>query len=118
MGGLLGWAPGPGQIRRAAAAALAGFASPAVAGLAALVFDVAPNANGNGRSNDEVRAAINRAGYAAPVADVTLDVHQMTCASCVARVEKALKAAVREADGVAFDVLAATLGEGAEQERR
>ncbi|MCU0853800.1 MAG: heavy metal translocating P-type ATPase [Rhodobacteraceae bacterium] len=39
-----------------------------------------------------LRGAIGRAGYAAPVADVTLDVHQMTCASCVARVEKALKA--------------------------
>jgi Cu+-exporting ATPase len=46
-----------------------------------------------GSANPEaLRAAIDRAGYAAPVADVTLDVHQMTCASCVARVEKALKA--------------------------
>jgi Cu+-exporting ATPase len=41
---------------------------------------------------EALRGAIGRAGYAAPVADVTLDVHQMTCASCVARVEKALKA--------------------------
>jgi Cu+-exporting ATPase len=41
---------------------------------------------------EALRAAIDRAGYAAPVTDVTLDVHQMTCASCVARVEKALKA--------------------------
>jgi heavy metal translocating P-type ATPase len=39
-----------------------------------------------------LRDALARAGYPAPVADVTLDVHQMTCASCVARVEKALRA--------------------------
>ncbi len=39
-----------------------------------------------------VRDALDRAGYPARVADVTLDVHQMTCASCVARVEKALRA--------------------------
>jgi Cu+-exporting ATPase len=41
---------------------------------------------------EAVRAALDRAGYPARVADVTLDVHQMTCASCVARVEKALMA--------------------------
>jgi heavy metal translocating P-type ATPase len=39
-----------------------------------------------------VHDALARAGYPVAVTDVTLDVHQMTCASCVARVEKALKA--------------------------
>ena len=37
-----------------------------------------------------LRDALARAGYPAEVEEVTLDVHQMTCASCVARVEKAL----------------------------
>ena len=41
---------------------------------------------------EAVRVALDRAGYPARVAEVTLDVHQMTCASCVARVEKALMA--------------------------
>ncbi len=46
-----------------------------------------------GEANPQaVRDALDRAGYPAPVTDITLDVHQMTCASCVARVEKALKA--------------------------
>jgi copper chaperone CopZ len=39
-----------------------------------------------------VRDALARAGYPAETEEITLDVHQMTCASCVARVEKALLA--------------------------
>ena len=39
-----------------------------------------------------IREALDRAGYPVAVAQIVLDVHQMTCASCVARVEKALKA--------------------------
>ena len=39
-----------------------------------------------------VRDALARAGYPAETEEIALDVHQMTCASCVARVEKALMA--------------------------
>jgi Cu+-exporting ATPase len=39
-----------------------------------------------------LRDALATAGYPADVERITLDVHQMTCASCVARVEKALEA--------------------------
>ena len=52
-------------------------------GKATVSGDAAPEA---------IRAAMDRAGYPVPVAEVVLDVHQMTCASCVARVEKALAA--------------------------
>jgi P-type Cu+ transporter len=41
---------------------------------------------------EAIRAALDHAGYPARLADVTLDVHKMTCASCVARVEKVLQA--------------------------
>jgi heavy metal translocating P-type ATPase len=45
-----------------------------------------------GAAPARVRDTLARAGYPAEVEEVTLDVHQMTCASCVARVEKALAA--------------------------
>ena len=37
-----------------------------------------------------LRTAIERAGYSVPTTTVTLDVREMTCASCVGRVERAL----------------------------
>ena len=40
---------------------------------------------------DRLRAAVEKAGYDVPEQVVTLQVEGMTCASCVARVEKALK---------------------------
>jgi heavy metal translocating P-type ATPase len=40
----------------------------------------------------DVVAAVTRAGYAVPEASVDLSVEGMTCASCVGRVERALKA--------------------------
>ena len=48
------------------------------------------------RANPEVRfdslsAAVERAGYVVPRETVSLSISGMTCASCVARVEKALK---------------------------
>ncbi|MBY0337011.1 MAG: heavy metal translocating P-type ATPase, partial [Acetobacteraceae bacterium] len=39
-----------------------------------------------------LRAAVERAGYAVPEAETALDVAGMTCASCVGRVERALRA--------------------------
>jgi Cu+-exporting ATPase len=44
-----------------------------------------------GASRDEIVAAVRQAGYEVPEATVTLDVRGMTCASCVARVEKMLR---------------------------
>jgi P-type Cu+ transporter len=38
-----------------------------------------------------LRAAVEKAGYSVPEGSVSLDVQGMTCASCVARVERALK---------------------------
>ncbi|HTP75076.1 MAG TPA: heavy metal translocating P-type ATPase, partial [Burkholderiaceae bacterium] len=40
--------------------------------------------------SDALAAAVRHAGYAVPQETVTLAVHGMTCASCVARVERAL----------------------------
>lgn len=40
---------------------------------------------------DEIRRAIENVGYSVPVSELTLDVSGMTCASCVAHVEGALK---------------------------
>jgi Cu+-exporting ATPase len=42
-------------------------------------------------SPDAVAAAIRKAGYEVATKEVTLRIDGMTCASCVARVEKALK---------------------------
>jgi Cu+-exporting ATPase len=41
---------------------------------------------------DDLRAAVAGVGYQVPSAELTLDVRGMTCASCVAHVEKALAA--------------------------
>lgn len=41
-------------------------------------------------SVDDLRAAVTGVGYQVPTAELTLDVRGMTCASCVAHVEKAL----------------------------
>ncbi|MFD2367873.1 heavy metal translocating P-type ATPase [Pseudoduganella sp. GCM10020061] len=73
----------------------------------------------------QLAGAVERAGYAVPSGSVTLDVEGMTCASCVARVEKALlkvpgvtgatvnlateKAGVRTAGDVAPEALAAAV---------
>ena len=40
---------------------------------------------------DDMRRAVEDAGYAITTADLTLDVRGMTCASCVDHVESALK---------------------------
>jgi heavy metal translocating P-type ATPase len=45
-----------------------------------------------------VTQALSDAGYPAAVQDVTLDIEGMSCASCVGRVEKALKAGVGVVD--------------------
>ena len=45
-----------------------------------------------GASASDILATLGRAGYPARIADVTLRIDDMTCASCVGRVEKALKA--------------------------
>jgi heavy metal translocating P-type ATPase len=47
---------------------------------------------GGAMAPEAVRAALDRAGYPVRVDEIVLDVHQMTCASCVARVERALMA--------------------------
>ncbi|GAB4430279.1 MAG: heavy metal translocating P-type ATPase [Chloroflexi bacterium OHK40] len=41
-------------------------------------------------SVDDLRAAVSGVGYQVPTVELTLDVRGMTCASCVAHVEKAL----------------------------
>jgi P-type Cu+ transporter len=46
---------------------------------------------GEGFSADALLAAIDKAGYEAKAETVVLEVEDMTCASCVSRVEKALK---------------------------
>jgi heavy metal translocating P-type ATPase len=46
---------------------------------------------GQGFSAEALVKAVRDAGYQANVAVITLDIEDMTCASCVARVEKALK---------------------------
>ena len=42
-------------------------------------------------SLDTLKAAVEKAGYAVPEQSLRLKVDEMTCASCVSRVEKALK---------------------------
>ena len=75
-----------------------------------------------GVSARELADAVERAGYSIPGETFTLSVHGMTCASCVARVEKALmkvpgvtaatvnlateKASVQAAGGVTVEALA------------
>jgi Cu+-exporting ATPase len=39
---------------------------------------------------DDMRRAVDNAGYAVPTAELTLDIQGMTCASCVSHVESAL----------------------------
>jgi len=55
---------------------------------------------------DDMRRAIEDVGYSIPTADLTLDVHSMTCASCVGHVESAL----RELNGVTASVVNLGLG--------
>ena len=64
---------------------------------------------------EAIRAAMDRAGYPAATREIVLDVHQMTCASCVARVENALKAVPGVIDAtanLAQESAAVTLLEG------
>jgi len=42
-------------------------------------------------SLDDLRGAVEKAGYGIPAEDLTFDVEGMTCASCVRRVERALE---------------------------
>src|SRR5689334_19696789 len=39
---------------------------------------------------DDLKAAVERAGYTVPTEEVSLPIEGMTCASCVRRVEKAI----------------------------
>ncbi|HLO14547.1 MAG TPA: heavy metal translocating P-type ATPase [Anaerolineales bacterium] len=55
---------------------------------------------------DDMRRAVEDVGYAIMVAELTLDVRGMTCASCVAHVEGALK----ELDGVTSAIVNLGLG--------
>ena len=52
---------------------------------------IAPDAQ-TSSVNDSAIAAITKAGYAVPAQNLDLVVEGMTCASCVGRVERALKA--------------------------
>lgn len=56
-----------------------------------LATEVATVEADHGVALDALRAAVEKAGYDIPEQAVTLQVDGMTCASCVARVEKALK---------------------------
>ncbi len=55
---------------------------------------------------DDMRRALEDVGYAIVVSELTLDVRGMTCASCVAHVEGALK----ELDGVTSAIVNLGLG--------
>ncbi|WP_230173290.1 copper-translocating P-type ATPase [Rhizobium sp. CECT 9324] len=70
-----------------AAAKVEGVAASAV-NFATETLSVTP---GQGFSAGALVKAVRDAGYQASVAVITLDIEDMTCASCVARVEKALK---------------------------
>ncbi|MCL6708323.1 heavy metal translocating P-type ATPase [Pseudomonas sp. R2.Fl] len=59
-----------------------------VVNLAAETLTVTPSA---GFSAEALAAAIRKAGYAVGAETVELEIEDMTCASCVSRVEKALK---------------------------
>ncbi len=70
-----------------AVAALPGVAESAV-NFATETLSVTPGA---GFSAEALLAAIEKAGYEAKAETLVLEVEDMTCASCVSRVEKALK---------------------------
>ncbi len=57
-----------------------------------LATEAATVTGGNGVTGNLLAQAVDAAGYAVPHEDMLLDIHGMTCASCVGRVEKALKA--------------------------
>ncbi|AEG93992.1 heavy metal translocating P-type ATPase [Ramlibacter tataouinensis] len=56
-----------------------------------LATQAATVTTGPGVSLDTLRAAVQKAGYAVPERSIPLDIEGMTCASCVARVEKVLR---------------------------
>lgn len=56
-----------------------------------IATEVATVRAGNGVALDTLRSAVERAGYGVKEQSIDLAVEGMTCASCVARVEKALK---------------------------
>lgn len=56
-----------------------------------IATEVATVRAGNGVALDTLRSAVERAGYGVKEQSIELAVEGMTCASCVARVEKALK---------------------------
>jgi Cu+-exporting ATPase len=53
--------------------------------------EIATVRTGAGVGLESLRAAVEKAGYSVPTASTRLSIEGMTCASCVARVEKALK---------------------------
>ena len=76
-----------GRVERAlkAVPGVAGAAVNLASETAELEFDGKPDA-------EAVVAALDKAGYAARTVDADFDIEGMTCASCVGRVERALKA--------------------------
>ena len=66
-----------------------------VAGVESVAVNLATEAatvTAAGVSGSALAQAVDAAGYSVPQDDIVLDIHGMTCASCVGRVEKALRA--------------------------
>ena len=57
-----------------------------------LATEAATVTGGDALTGSVLAQAVDAAGYTVPQEDVVLDIHGMTCASCVGRVEKALEA--------------------------